>query len=199
MKIVADKLGKRFNREWVFRNFSYEFDSGNFYAITGPNGSGKSTLMQVLWGQMQPSAGTLAYSSVEPSEIYTTISIAAPYLDLIEEFTLQEMVEFHFKFKKPRLPLGRLFEISGLQPAMHKQVSTFSSGMRQRLKLLLAFYAEAEALFLDEPTTNLDQNSIGWYKEHLALIPKETIVLIASNQEHEYPASAHKVDILHYK
>lgn len=199
MKIVAEKLGKRFNREWVFRNFSYEFNPGNFYAITGPNGSGKSTLMQVLWGQMQASAGTLEYQSVEPSEIFKTVSIAAPYLDLIEEFTLQEMVEFHFKFKKPRLPLGRLFELSGLQKAMPKQISSFSSGMRQRLKLVLAFYAEADVLFLDEPTTNLDQNSIAWYKEHLAAVQKETIVLIASNQEHEYPASAHKVDILHYK
>jgi ABC-type multidrug transport system ATPase subunit len=199
MKIVAEKLGKRFNREWVFRNFSYEFAPGNCYAITGPNGSGKSTLMQVLWGQMQPSAGSLNYSSIESAEIFKSVSIAAPYLDLIEEFTLQEMIEFHFKFKKPRLPLGRLFEITGLPSSMQKQISSFSSGMRQRLKLVLAFYAEADVLFLDEPTTNLDQNSIAWYKEHLALISKETIVLIASNQEHEYQASSHKIDILRYK
>jgi ABC-type multidrug transport system ATPase subunit len=199
MKIVAEKLGKRFNREWVFRNFTYEFTSGNCYAITGPNGSGKSTLMQVLWSQMQPSAGTLHYGDLTPSEIFKSVSIAAPYMDLIEEFTLEEMVDFHFRFKKPRVPLGQLFEIIGLPSSRQKPIASFSSGMRQRLKLALAFYGDTEILFLDEPTTNLDKNSTHWYLQHLSLVSSGTIVVIASNQEHEYPDASHKIDILSYK
>ncbi len=74
MNVVANNLGKRFNREWVFRNFNYEFKSGETYAITGPNVSGKSTLMQVLWGQMHPSEGSVDYltsplSSGERTEV----------------------------------------------------------------------------------------------------------------------------------
>ena len=48
MKVVAENLGKRFNREWVFRNLSYEFNSGNRYVITGPNGSGKSNVAEAF-------------------------------------------------------------------------------------------------------------------------------------------------------
>ena len=57
MKILLTDAGKRFNRDWIFRNFSYEFQSGTSYAITGPNGSGKSTLLQVLSGNIQLSEG----------------------------------------------------------------------------------------------------------------------------------------------
>ncbi|MEQ8423667.1 MAG: ATP-binding cassette domain-containing protein, partial [Cyclobacteriaceae bacterium] len=104
MKIVTDNLGKRFNREWIFRKFIFEFKPGNCYAITGPNGSGKSTLMQILWGQVPPSTGKISYSIADQQipieDVYKLVSIATPYMELIEEFTLNEMVRFHFKFKK---------------------------------------------------------------------------------------------------
>ena len=199
MKAVANSLGKRFNREWVFRNFNYEFESGKAYAITGPNGSGKSTLMQVLWGQMHPSSGSIQYPIQDQSEIYRSVSIAAPYMDLIDEFTLEEMVRFHFKFKKCKLPIEDILEKIELSSSNHKVISSFSSGMRQRLKLALAFYAEVDLLFLDEPCTNLDRRSIEWYIQHLREVPSTSIVFIASNQENEYPTASHKIDILDYK
>ena len=199
MKVIANNLGKRFNREWVFRNFNYEFESGKTYAITGPNGSGKSTLMQVLWGQMHPSSGSIQYPILDQSEIYKSISIAAPYMDLIDEFTLQEMVHFHFKFKKSRLPVEDVLEKIELSSSNQKTISSFSSGMRQRLKLALSFYAEADLLFLDEPCTNLDKKSIDWYTHHLKEVSAEATVFIASNQEHEYPTTSSKIDILNYK
>lgn len=199
MKIVAENLGKRFNREWVFRNLSCQFTSGTTYAVTGPNGSGKSTLMQVLWGQMQPSAGSVTYHGLDPSLIFQSVAIATPYMDLIEEFTLDEMVHFHFKFKKCRVPLENILDKIELAGSRLKAISTFSSGMRQRLKLALAFYSDCDLLFLDEPCTNLDKKSVGWYQDQLAQVPPETVVFIASNQEFEYPASASKIDILTYK
>jgi len=147
MTVTADKLGKRFNREWVFKNFSYEFAEGKTYAITGPNGSGKSTLMQVLCGQMQHSTGSIVYSISNQSDIYKSVAIAAPYMDLIEEFTLEEMIHFHFKFKNCRFPIESILEKTGLGSSRDKSISSFSSGMRQRLKLALAFYSEADLLF----------------------------------------------------
>jgi ATPase subunit of ABC transporter with duplicated ATPase domains len=71
--------------------------------------------------------------------------------------------------------------------------------MRQRLKLGLAFYSKCHALFLDEPTTNLDRKSIEWYSNQLEQVPNETLIFIASNQEHEYPMKAQKIDILGYR
>ena len=204
MKIEAKDLSKRFNREWIFKNLNFQFTE-NRYAIVGPNGSGKSTLLQILWGQMLPSKGELSYSInntiITADEVFKHVAIATPYLELIDEFTLTEMVDFHFHFKKPRHQKNtqELLELFELSHAHDKTIANFSSGMRQRLKLGLAFYSQTEFLFLDEPTTNLDKKAIGWYQQHLAGISAETMVIIASNQEHEYPATAVKLDILDYK
>ncbi|HPW61765.1 MAG TPA: ATP-binding cassette domain-containing protein [Cyclobacteriaceae bacterium] len=205
MRIIVKNLSKRFNREWIFKDFSYQFTSPNTYALVGPNGSGKSTLLQILWGQMLASQGVISYEidgvEIPNDQVYRHIAIATPYMDLIDEFTLTEMVKFHFKFKKTRsnLTIKEVVELLELAPAKDKMISNFSSGMKQRLKLGLAFYSQADALFLDEPTTNLDRKSIEWYQRHREQLPDKTLVLIASNQEHEYPANAQKVDILTYK
>src|SRR3989337_2954313 len=107
INITVKGLGKRFNREWIFRKLDYTFLSSNIYAITGPNGSGKSTLLQVLWGQLPPSTGDLIYTDdkqqqIPVDEIFKHITIATPYLDLVEEFTLLEHLRFHFRLKPSR-------------------------------------------------------------------------------------------------
>jgi ABC-type multidrug transport system ATPase subunit len=122
-------------------------------------------------------------------------------MDLIEEFTAKEMVDFHFKFKKPREGKSskEILDCLELSHAGNKRLSNFSSGMRQRMKLGLAFYSDVPIVFLDEPSTNLDKKSIGWYHTELTKLPKDCLIFIASNQEHEYPATAKKIDILVYK
>lgn len=205
MTILVENLSKRYNREWIFKDVSVQFTASQRYAIVGPNGSGKSTLLQILWGQLLPSYGTLTYSvnhQVIPQEdVYKHISIATPYMDLIEEFTTQEMIHFHFQFKRCRYNLNpeELMEIFELSHARNKPISNFSSGMRQRLKLGLAFYSDTSALFLDEPTTNLDRKSVDWYLTQRDKLPQGVLMVIASNQEQEYPANAEKLDILRYK
>lgn len=205
MKITAEKLGKRFNREWIFRNLDFTFEHGNTYAITGTNGSGKSTLLQILWGQLPQSTGTVKYElkdkEIPVTEIFQHLSIATPYMDLIDEFTLTEMVKFHFKFKKVRghHSIDELINRMELTHARDKLISNFSSGMKQRLKLALAFYSDTSLIFLDEPSTNLDKRSTQWYLENLLDLPKECLVFIASNQEHEYPADSIKLDIIGFK
>lgn len=205
MKISVETLGKRFNREWIFRNLTYTFEGGTTYAVVGPNGSGKSTLLQVLWGQMPPSTGMVSYvlkqKKIALEEVYQSLAIATPYMDLIEEFTAKEMVDFHFKFKKSREGKSseEILDCLELSHASNKRLSNFSSGMRQRMKLGLAFYSEVPIVFLDEPSTNLDKKSIQWYHTELLKLPKDCLLFIASNQEHEYPATAKKIDILGYK
>ena len=204
MKITVEGLGKRFNREWIFKNLTDTFESGNTYAIVGPNGSGKSTLLQVLWGQMPSSTGKITYTSqkeIPLEDIFQSIAIATPYMDLIDEFTGLEMVNFHFQFKKARenKTPKEILECLELSHASTKRLSNFSSGMRQRMKLGLAFYSEVPILFFDEPSTNLDKKSIQWYYQELAKLPSESLAFIASNQEHEYPATAKKINILDHK
>lgn len=189
--LTAQALGKRYNREWIFKNLSYTFTAGKTYAITGPNGSGKSTLLQVLWGQVPPSSGDLHYAIYgvpKPvEEIYEQVSIATPYLDLIDELTLQEMIHFHFKMRSIRddLSVNDVLQLLELEHAKDKSIQAFSSGMRQRLKLGLAFFTKAAYIFLDEPFTNLDTNAIQWCQQQLEGV-RQSLVFIASNDPREY-------------
>lgn len=198
-------LGKRFNREWIFRNLDYSFQSGNIYAITGPNGSGKSTLLQVLWGQLPQSTGELNYAGplgeIPIEEIFKHITIATPYLDLIEEFTLFEHLKFHFKLKRSRdgMEEEEMLDKMDLTHARDKYIANFSSGMKQRLRLALAFFTQAQLIFLDEPTTNLDAEATAWYHHQLNQLPQSCTIFIASNQSSEYPSHARIINILDFK
>lgn len=205
MEISVHGLGKRFNREWIFRNLTLTFEPGNPHAITGPNGSGKSTLLQILWGQMPQTTGSINWhqnlKTLSAETIYQHIAVAAPYMDLIEEFTLKEHLEFHFRLKKVygNLDLHEVLEAISLAHARDKFVGNFSSGMKQRLKLGLAFFTQADVLFLDEPGTNLDRLAFDWYLDMLNQSPSERLIIIASNQPAEYPPNARRINLAEFK
>ena len=107
MEIRLEKVGKRFRMEWIFRKMNYTFSAPGRYAILGYNGSGKSTLLKILSGHLTPSKGTVQFlpspeaSPLEEGSVYQVVSYAAPYIQLIEELTLTELLTFHFKFKRP--------------------------------------------------------------------------------------------------
>lgn len=205
LTITVNDLSKRFNREWIFRHLHYQFLPGTTYAITGPNGSGKSTLLQVLWGQVPQTSGAIRYlkgdHEVAIEQAFRHISIATPYMDLIDEFTLREMINFHFKLKKLRdgVEVNDLISLMYLEDAVDKQLINFSSGMKQRLKLALAFYTQADVYFLDEPGTNLDRRAFEWYLTHLGQLSPQALVFVASNNPDEYPINAAVLNILDFK
>lgn len=204
MTIDLQDAGRRFNQEWIFRNFSYQFNSAGKYAILGPNGSGKSTLLSVILGSLAPSEGSIIYSDgdvIPVEKIYTQLSFAAPYLDLVEEFSLQETIEFHFKFKSyyPGLSAAGVLDLLGLAKSQDKPLKYFSSGMKQRTKLALACCTDAPLLLLDEPTSNLDMQGIGWYHELIRDFTADKLVLVGSNQETEYSFCENLISITDYK
>jgi ABC-type multidrug transport system ATPase subunit len=203
--VSVENLGKRFNREWILRNFTYSFEPGKFYVFTGSNGSGKSTLLQMLWGQLPPSTGNISFLSenthISLQDIYQHIAVAAPYMDVIEELTLEEHLHFHFKIRTPRnnMSVEDMLHRMYLTNARHKHIANFSSGMRQRFKLGLAFFTNSSLLFLDEPTTNLDHQATAWYKHEISQIPSNSSIFLASNQPDEYPETATVIDVMQYK
>lgn len=189
MKISLQDVGKRYNREWIFRHFNFEFESTGTYAITGANGSGKSTLLQVIAGATMHSQGKLLYTKKDDSLItdpYPLISIAAPYLELIEEFTATELLQFHAGFKKLTKSIDDILHAVNLEKAAQKQIRYFSSGMKQRLKLAQAFFSECEVLFLDEPTTNLDSDGTALYQNLIKNFAGDRLVIVSSNVPEEY-------------
>lgn len=205
MQIILTNTGKRYNREWIFRRCNYTFNSGKTYAITGPNGSGKSTLLQVIAGATLHNEGTIEYNTgqgtISNEQHYSNISIAAPYLELIEEMTAKEMLAFHSKFKPliRSLRMEDMLQIVGLENAANKQLRYFSSGMKQRLKLAQAFFSNTPVLLLDEPTTNLDADGIALYQNLISQYTNDKLVIVSSNVKEEYDFCEEVISIADYK
>jgi ABC-2 type transport system ATP-binding protein len=251
LNITLQNTGKRFNREWIFRKFNYEFLQGRSYAITGANGSGKSTLLQVIAGAVMQSEGSVEYASrvddgrwtmddgrlttddrppatnnynlptgktqlptancqlptdnsplatrLSPESSFRHISIAAPYLELIEEMTGNELLAFHDTFKPLKLPAAEILQAVGLQKAGNKQIRYYSSGMKQRLKLAQAFFSNTSVLLLDEPVTNLDEDGIAVYKNLLQQHTANRLVIVSSNDKQEYDFCEERIAIGDYK
>ena len=203
--ITLENVGRRFNREWIFKGVNYTFNSGKIYAVLGPNGSGKSTLFQVLNSSLVSSTGTINYTfdnkPVEPEQVYKHLSLAAPYLELIEDFTLAEVIDFHFKFKAFSDGMNKesLINLLGMDASKNKMIKYFSSGMKQRLKLALAFCSDTPLLMLDEPTSNLDTQGVDWYLNLVQKFAKNRLTIICSNQEHEYNFCDEAINISDYK
>jgi ABC-type multidrug transport system ATPase subunit len=201
MRIVVTDAGKRFNRDWIFRHFTYTFEKGIAYAITGPNGSGKSTLLQVLSGSMYMNEGILKYEKanglhIDPEtkteiaheDIYAQVSFCAPYLEVIEEMTLKEFLAFHQGFK-PFLPMfgvDSIIDSLGLQKAAGKEIRYYSSGMKQRVKLAQCIFSDTPIVLLDEPCTNLDAEGIALYHRLINDHCKNRLVVVSSNDKVEY-------------
>jgi len=204
MKITLSNLSKRFNYEWIFRDINYVFESGNAYALTGPNGSGKSTLLKIISGQLTPSAGTINYTAeklIPVEDIFTHVSFCAPYIDLIEEFTLTELLRFHFSFKKTmhNYSIEQLIEIAELNKHKNKPFKSFSSGMKQRVKLITTLFSDTPIVILDEPTTNLDNAGVAWYLNLVNSIRANRIIITGSNMEREYQYCNYTINIADYK
>ena len=207
MQITLTNTGKRFNREWIFRGVNFEFASKGKYAITGSNGSGKSTLLQVIAGSLTHNEGPVTFHVgplKENNDPFSTanfqhISLAAPYLDLIEEMTATEFMSFHHSFKPLTITIAEALQIVQLEKAANKQVRYFSSGMKQRLKLAQAFFCKSPVLLLDEPTTNLDSDGVALYHTLIKNFTQEKLVIISSNDQQEYNFCEQVIAIGDYK
>jgi len=205
MKIELTNLGKRYNREWIFRNLSFQFDINKHYAITGPNGSGKSTLLQIIAGSAMYTEGEITYhhldKTIEPEKIFKKISFAAPYLDLVEEMTLYEFLSFHGKMKNwiDLFDTKKIVFLLDLEKSAHKQLRYFSSGMKQRVKLAQAIFSDVPVVLLDEPTTNLDEEGIQLYKTLIENYCENRLVIISSNDKEEYSFCGECIDMMNYK
>jgi ABC-type multidrug transport system ATPase subunit len=206
MQILLENTGKRFRFDWIFRKLNYKFQSGERYAILGPNGSGKSTLLKVLSGHLTPSQGKIGFysqpnQSIAPEYLYRSVSYAAPYIELIEEYTLEEALQFHTRLQLMQngIDATDLQDILALPRARGKEIRFFSSGMKQRLKLALAICANTPLLLLDEPATNLDTQGVAWYKDLISTFAADRLVVIASNDPHDAEFCATHLAVVDYK
>lgn len=202
MEITLHQAGKRYNFNWIFKSVDLQIASGSRWVFLGSNGSGKSTLMQLTSGSTLLSEGSISWKLNDleiPQEfVYHHISIAAPYLELIEEFTLEEHLRFHFSVKTPidNLDITEILQLSGLANRAHLKVGYFSSGMKQRLKLLLAIVSDTTLLLLDEPLSNLDKDAGKWYLNMIERFGRNRTIIVCSNSiEDEFQFCSNQIDL----
>lgn len=196
-------VSKRFGPEEILTGISHTFTQPSSTALLGINGSGKSTLLLMIAGYTNPSKGKVLYkhhdSIIDAADTYTLVSYCAPYLELIDEMTLNEFLSYHFSFKKSLLPIPEIIELIGLTSSAHKLISNFSSGMKQRVKLAQAILADTEILLLDEPCTNLDDEGILLYKNLIHQFSQHKILIVASNDKNEYEVCHTQLNMSDYK
>jgi ABC-type multidrug transport system ATPase subunit len=199
--VQVKNASKRFHNEWIFKNLDLELSSGDTLAITGGNGSGKSTLLKCLSGAIPLTSGTIQYQAgstqISEEHWFRSLALATPYLELPEEFTLSEVINFHFQFKNPlqNQTNTEILEVLGLEKHKSKAISQFSSGMKQRVKLALAIFSEVPLLLLDEPTTNLDTQGLSWYLKLIQQYSPGRILVICSNDPREYDFCEKKITL----
>lgn len=188
MKITLENTGKKYNKEWIFKNINLNISSPSSYVISGSNGSGKSTLLKVLSGFESPSKGQISYDDdkqVSLEKIYEYVSYTSPYISVFEEYTIKELFSFYIKLKplKNNISYSEFIKIIELENTKDKAIKHFSSGMKQRVKLGLAILSDTPILLLDEPTSNLDSNAILWYQNLVQNNLENRIVFVASNNQ----------------
>jgi ABC-type multidrug transport system ATPase subunit len=200
MEILATNLSKKFRQEFVIRDFSHQFKAGNSYAITGPNGSGKSTLLQLIAQFTLPNSGKIEMTGIDPELVYAQITYAAPYVELIEEYTLTEHLAILVKnnYLPSSIDIDTFEEFIDLQPGRFKLIKNYSSGMRQKLKLGFALLSERPVLLLDEPTTNFDEQAKQWFFNRLN-DQRHKLIIIASNELREIEFCSEKIAIVEFK
>ncbi|MFO7978597.1 MAG: ATP-binding cassette domain-containing protein [Bacteroidales bacterium] len=195
MELNLEGIGKKFHSKWIFRGLSLNIEAGRHHAIVGKNGSGKSTLLMIAAGYLSPSAGTVRWKlngkPLEEEKVFRQVAIAAPYLELVEEYTLEESILFQKRFKAFREPqIQVMLDHSGLGDHAHIPLKNFSSGMKQRARLMLAIMSEARLLLLDEPCSNLDADSIAWYQQMVDTWCRDrTLIIFSNHNTHEYHTS----------
>lgn len=193
--------GKRFNKDWIFQSLNVAFEQGQHYALIGNNGSGKSTLLQILSGYTTLSKGSIEWNNADSQTAYDQISIAAPYLELVEELTTIEHFKFHATFKSlvDTISIQEMIQLIGLENATHKQIRYFSSGMKQRLKLALAIFSTSPILLLDEPCSNLDKEGYALYKQLIQQYAMHKLIIVGSNDPEEYAFCTQQINLMDYK
>lgn len=200
MKLTANNLSKDFAEKSIFKNLTFQAQSGQCLAILGPNGSGKTTLMRILSRLILPTSGSVQYSEngteIKPHLIHQKIGFLGPYLELYQDLTARENLLFFAKIRglnNYESRIDMLMDTFGLKGRDDDQVKTYSSGMKQRLKYVFALLHKPQVLFVDEPRSNLDEDGVRSVYEVLGQYKKEHLLIMATNDSDDLQLADTKV------
>ena len=205
MIVSLNNIGKKYNKEWIFRDISLDLEMSHSYAVVGKNGSGKSTFASIIIGKKMPTEGSITWNmnqeNIPVDEIYKYCSFATPYMNLIEEFSVEEMFDFHFRLKQKieEMNIHHFLERIELPNKSHTFIKHLSTGMKQKLTLGLVFFSKTPLLIMDEPLSNLDASGVNWFFRELEHKKKDTLLIICSNNFVEYNGCEKEINIELFK
>ncbi len=188
--ITLENVSKKYKDRTILENLDFAFEKEKCYGIIGRNGSGKSVLLKLIAGFAYPDSGNI---TIRGKQLKKDIDFADDAGVIINspEFinsmsglnNLLYLADIRKKISKEKI-IEVLREL-GLENAMKKRVSTYSLGMKQRLRLAQAIMEEPSLLILDEPMNALDDDGVSEIRELLLSLKKEgkTIILTSHNSD----------------
>ena len=196
-------LGHRFGKRILFKKMDVSFEGGHSTAIIGSNGSGKSTLVRILAGLMRPARGSVHLSldqkEIENEWLPLHFGLVAPYLNVYEDFSPRENLAFIAKARMLKNAASRIEDVLDQVQMLHRaddMVSTFSSGMLQRVRIASALLSDPPVLLLDEPTATLDVRGVKMVRQIVdRALENGRIVLVATNEPDEAATCEHSLNV----
>ena len=199
--LEARSLTKAFAGPPLFSGLSFRAESG-LLAVKGRNGSGKTTLLKILASLARPSSGSVSVrrgdDELSGDARRLAVGWAGPDLSFYEDFTAVENLRF-FRRAGGRSggddELARRLEEAGLTESIDRRVGAFSTGMKQRLRIVFSLLFNPPVLLLDEPMLGLDPAGRAIVERVVVAKRRDGLVVLASNDPRDFPSPEQVVDL----
>jgi len=204
--LQVNSLQKSFGRRLVFNGITFDLNKPGVFGISGPNGSGKSTLIKILAGINSPTRGQVIHTvdrkAIISENLHNHIGFVSPYLVLYDEFTAWENLNYFASIRSilfDKAKVENLLDQFLLLNRKDDLVKAYSSGMKQRLKFIFALMHSPSFIFLDEPTSNLDDEGKQTVYNLIKSESGKAIVVVASNEKNDLSQCSEILELEKYK
>ena len=187
MRLTVDRLSEQYKNKIAVDRVSFNLTEG-VTGLLGANGAGKTTLMRMITGILAPTSGDITADGipVQTEEYRAILGYLPQDFGYYPEFTAREFVQYIAALKgldknTAKRKTDQLLELVGLSDVAGKKIKTFSGGMKQRVGIAQAIINDPKILILDEPTAGLDPKERVRFRNLIADIGKDTIVLFSTH------------------